>query len=96
MNKVLDLVAAIEDDNFGYTTNVSVPESDKMDYLINCRKHFSAEDDVIRVNFNYDQLNELIDEFEDVSISSFVDRGHIDGIGGDDVFRHEIEIQVVE
>jgi len=96
MNKVLDLVAAIEDDNFGYTTNVSVPETDKIDYLINCRKYFSAEDDVLNVVFDYDRLNELRGEFEDVSVSSFVKRGHKDGVGGDDVFRHEVEIQVVE
>ena len=96
MNKVLDLVAAIEDDNFGYTTNVLVSETDEIDYLINCRKYFSVEDDVICVNFNYDQLNELIDGFEDVSVSGYVMKGHPDGVGGDDVFRHEVEIQVVE
>lgn len=89
-------MAAIEDDNFDYTTDVSVPKTHDIDYLINCRKHFSTEDSVPGVTFDYDRLNELIGEFEYVSVSGFVKRGDSNDVGGDDVFRHEVEIQVVE
>jgi hypothetical protein len=97
MANLLDLAAAIEDDNFEYTIDVSVPETDDIDYLINCRKHFNAEDDMFTGGtFSFKKVNELRDGFEDMEIKSYIFKGHRDRIGGDDVFRHEIEIQVVE
>lgn len=97
MANLLDLVAAIKDDNFEYSMDVSVPETDKIDYVVNCRKHFNAEDDMFTGGvFSFEKVNELRDGFEDVEIKSYIFKGHRDRIGGGDVFRHEIEIQVVE
>lgn len=100
MNKVLDLVAAIEDDNHRYTTNVRVAETDKIDYYINCRRYleiggrFSGS-----TSFDHDKLNELRDEFSEVSVSSYVTKGGPAGVDGADdkpIYRHEVEIQVIE
>lgn len=90
---MLDLLASIKDENWGYDTNVFPTAEVDYDYIINCKKFFDHGDNT---DFDFKDFLELMNEFEDFDVHSYVRDEPPFGVDRDGIYQHVVEIAVKE
>lgn len=93
-DKLLNLMGALQEENWDYNMDVlPVPDED-LDYVVTCTKYFDGESD--RSSFDFNDFIELISEYQDVDVKSYFREEGPYNLDLDGVYRHVVEIQVKE
>mgnify|MGYP000388475892 CR=1 FL=1 len=89
MDRLLNLLAAIEEENLGYTKDVSPTEIDGWDAIIKCWK--KVPKDEANTSFDFDGVLEVLNDFERYAVQDYVNPSQLQG---EDKVTHHVEIRV--
>lgn len=91
MDKLLNLLAAIQDENWRYRTHVAPVEQGDWDFYVNAQAYMPETDSI---SFNHDKMLEALRDFEEHHVSTYTSTGVPLGMDAEDATRHEVEIRV--
>lgn len=90
-DKLLNLLAAIQDENPLYQTYVYPTDRDDWDFGVSCTKHYNAGE---ATSFIHNPVIEVLNDFSEYGYQSYCREEGPYPATTDDVMRHTVEILV--
>ena len=92
MDKLLNLVSAIQSENWEYDPIIHTTEDDHWDFAVTCRHYYS---DGKATSFNFTPVVELLNDFSEYGLESFTrSEGPLHVEDDDGINKHTVEILV--